>query len=126
MYCCVESRRISILLSIQFCLQRLTKLFPQSLLLSLESAVQTGDAVDESGVAEAFPVRNIDGTLHIFHHGLYLVQGAGDRVGSLSAEGDTLAADLSDLGRDPDELFGLGRGLDELFGLVVQVLVARR
>ena len=113
MYCCVESRRISILLSIQFCLQRLTKLFPQSLLLSLASAVQTGDVFDESGVAEAFPVRNIDETRHIFHHGLYV-------------EGDTLAADLSDLGRDPDELFGLGRGLDELFGLVVQVLVAGR
>jgi hypothetical protein len=101
----------------RFCPQRAITLVPQGVLLSLASTIQTGGVFDESGVAEAFPVRNSVELLHICDHSLHLVQEAGDGgVRSLSVEGDTLAADLFDLGRDPDELFGL----------VVQLLAAGR
>jgi hypothetical protein len=99
---------VSIFLGIRFRPQRVITLIPQDVLLSLASANQIGGVIDESGAAEAFLVRDSVEMLHICDQSLYLVQEAGDGgVRSLSFEGDTLAADFLDLGRDPEELFGL-------------------
>jgi hypothetical protein len=99
---------VSIFLGIRFRPQHVITLIPQGVLLSLASAIQTGGVFDESGVAEAFLVRNSVGLLHICDHSLHLFQEAGDGgVRPLSFEGDTLDVDSGDLERDPDGLFGL-------------------